>query len=90
MLILYGISRSFFMPTCTHTSGVGRGGLTGLEPPPFVLQLQLSLNHRDLSIYSAIYFTQSILHYTVTRMMSFNGNVGRVILLMRMLIAEEK
>ncbi len=42
------------------TSGVGRGGLTGLEPPPFVLhQLQLSL------------ICQSILHCTariVTRM----------------------
>ncbi len=37
-------------------SGVGRGGLTRLEPPPFVLhQLQLSLNHCDLSIYSALY-----------------------------------
>ncbi len=42
-------------------SGVGRGGLTGLEPPPpFVLhQLQLSLYHCDLSIYSALYCMRS-------------------------------
>ncbi len=47
-------------------------GLTGLEPHPFVLhQLQLSLNHCDLSIYSALYAC------IVTRMMSFNGYVGR-------------
>ncbi len=41
-------------------SGIGRGGAEGLEPPPFVLyQLQLSLNHRDLSMYSALYCMHS-------------------------------
>ncbi len=50
----------------------------GLEPPPFVLHQRL--------------ICQSILHCTacvVTKMMSYNGNVGRAIY-MRMLTADEK
>ncbi len=62
---------------CTCRGGVQwrrQRGADGARAPPFVFhQLQLSLNHLDLSIYSALYCC------LVTRMMSFNGNVGKAI-----------
>ena len=36
-----------------RASGVGRGGLTGLEPPPFCVSS--TPTQLDLSIYSALY-----------------------------------
>ena len=42
-------------------SGVGRGGLTGLEPPLLC------------------FINSNLAECVVTRMMSFNGNVGRAI-----------